>query len=165
MMKKVWYLTLALMFMLSSNVSFARMEKEGTGSLQRHLEVTPPEGWFKSPPLDKGLFDACTAYARQDESVLLLACPAAVLQKCRLRKARKAVHLHTVRGFSTVFHKQRAFGFKRILFRDDQDRFRRSAFRKAFTQQRRFARAGAAEDQLQHFSSPFFRLELILLLF
>lgn len=80
-MKKVWYLTLALMFMLSSGVSFARMEKEGTGSLERHLEVTPPEGWFKSPPMDKGLFDACTAYARQDESVLLLACPAAENQK------------------------------------------------------------------------------------
>lgn len=80
-MKKVWCIALVLMFVLSSHISLARMKKEGTGLLEHHLEVTPPEGWFKSPPMDKGLFDTCTAYARQDESVLLLACPAAENQE------------------------------------------------------------------------------------
>lgn len=77
MRKKLLCFALALMSVLTSNGSLARTGEEARGALEHRLEVTPPEGWLKGPSTDKGLFDTCTAYTRQDKSVILLACPAA----------------------------------------------------------------------------------------
>ena len=41
---------------------------------QRHLTVTPPEGW-KRETKASGMFSNCIFYAPQDESLVLMACP------------------------------------------------------------------------------------------
>jgi len=41
---------------------------------KHHLTVTPPDGWI-SEQNDSGMFKSCVAYAPQDKSVILAACP------------------------------------------------------------------------------------------